>query len=601
MRRKKKNKNDSKLKTVWYFISRYKLFFFFIIALAIFAGLLEAVNVGLMYPIINNILNTQGGENAFIKFIDPYLKIIPIKDELLRYAAAFIMLATASFIFKTLYYYLSAKFSAIIVKEAKHKMFNKCMNADYQYFIDNKQGEILYKISQAPISLAAVLQTLSDIFLHLFLAISVFAMLATMSWKLVIIVVVGGIVYFYLIKEISIRISYKAGSKQRDSGQKERVIVTEYTSGIKQIKVNETFDYWKEIFDKALDTFWFHHRRNYFWNKFPQLLLWMVIYTAIGGAIIGIKILYPGRFLSLLPLIGTFATAIFLVLPKISQFGQFRMRFMNQIPNVETVYEELKDESYSKIENGTKKFEKLNKGIFFRDVTFSHKERDILLENINMDVKKDQTTALVGPSGTGKSTIVNLMLRLYDVDKGGVYIDDINIREYDIFSFLEKVGFVSQDTFIFNGSVKDNISFGKKFTDEEIIDAAKKANAHTFISKLPNGYDTIVGDRGMRLSGGEQQRIAISRAMIRKPEILFLDEATSSLDTISEKMVQEAIDEVSKSCTTFVIAHRLSTIKNADVIHVLDNGKIVESGSHKELLNKKGHYWDLYKTQKRED
>jgi len=594
---KKKNKNDSKLKTVWFFISEYKLFFFIILVLAIFAGLLEALNVGLMYPIINNILNTQGGENAFINFVDPYLKILPIDDELLRYATAFIMLAIASFIFKTMYYYLSAKFSSIIAKEAKQKMFKKCMNADYQYFIDNKQGELLYKTSQAPMSIVNVLQTLSDIFLHLFLAIFVFAMLTTMSWKLVIIVAIAGIVYFYAIKEISTRISYKAGAKKRDSGQEERVIVTEYTSGIKQIKVFETVDYWKKMFDKAITTFWYHHRRNYFWSKFPQILLWMVIYSAIGGAIIGIKIFYPGRFLNLLPLIGTFATGIFLVLPKISQFGHFRMTFMNNMPNVETVYDELKDESYSEIENGTKKFEKLEKGIFLKNVTFSHKERDILLENINMNVKKDQTTALVGSSGTGKSTIVNLMLRLYDVDKGGVYIDDTNIKEYDILSFLDKVGFVSQDTFIFNASVKENISFGRDFTDEEIIDAAKKANAHEFIKKLPEGYDTIVGDKGMRISGGEQQRVAIARAIIRKPEILFLDEATSSLDTVSEKMVQNAIDEISKTCTTFVIAHRLSTVKNADTIHVLEDGKIVESGSHKELIKKKGKYWELYKTQ----
>lgn len=592
-----KNKKDSKLKTVWFFIGEYKLFFFFIIALAIFAGLLEAVNVGLMYPIINNILKTGGGENSFIRFIDPYIRMLPIKDELLRYATVFIAVATASFIFKTIYYYFSAKFSAIIAKETKQKMFQKCIKSDYQYFVDNKQGEILYKTSSAPNSIAAILQTFSDIFLHLFLAISVFAMLTTMSWKLVLLVTVAGIIYFYAIKEISTRISYKAGRYKRDSSQKERVVVTEYTNGIKQIKVNETFHYWQKMFDKAIDTFWFHHRRNYFWNKFPQLLVWMVIYSSIGGAIIGIKILYPGRFLSLLPLIGTFATGIFIVLPKIAQFGNFRMKFMNLMPNIETVYEELKNKEYGNIENGTEKFEKLEKGIFFKNVTFSHKKRDILLKKINMDVKKDQTTALVGPSGTGKSTIVNLMLRLYDVNKGGIYIDDINIKEYDIFSFLDKVGFVSQDTFIFNASVKENISFGQNFSEEEIIDAAKKANAHDFIKNLPEGYDTIVGDKGMRLSGGEQQRVAIARAIIRKPELLFLDEATSSLDTVSEKMVQQAIDEISKTCTTFIIAHRLSTVKNADTIHVLDNGKIVESGSHKELLKKKEKYWELYKTQ----
>ena len=352
------------------------------------------------------------------------------------------------------------------------------------------------------------------------------------------------------------------------------------------------------MFDRVIDKFWHYHRRNYFWNKMPEVILWLVIYAAIGGGIIFIKIYYPGRFLALAPLIGAFAFGIFRVIPKISKFGTLRMKFMHHMPNVESVYETIKERGYSKIINGTKKFKKLKKEIELRNVNFSHKERDVLLKNINLKILKDKTTALVGPSGSGKSTIVNLLLRLYDTEEGGVYIDDENIKKFDIYSFREKVGFVSQDTFIFNGTIKDNIAFGKDYSDEEILEAAKMASAHSFIKKLPAGYDTKVGDRGMRLSGGEQQRIAIARAMIRKPEILFLDEATSSLDNVSEKMVQGAIEEVSKRCTTFVIAHRLSTIKNADIIHVLDEGTIVESGSHKDLMKKKGRYFELYSLQK---
>jgi ATP-binding cassette subfamily B protein/subfamily B ATP-binding cassette protein MsbA len=594
----KRKKNESKLKTIWFFIKKYKLFFAVILALALLSGLLDALNVGLMYPIINNAFNLKSSDNTFTEIINPYLEMIPIDDELLRYSVVFIVIALIAFIFKVIYYYLSARFSAKIVKEAKQKMFNKCISSDYQFFIDNKQGEILYKTSQAPNSIAISLQVLSDIFLHMSLAIFVFVTLLTMSWKLVIIVIIIGIIYFQLIRYISTKISYRAGKEKRETGQKERVIVTEYTSGIKQIKVFETFDYWRELFDTTIDKFWFHHRRNYFWNKLPQVLLWMVIYIAIGGAIIFIKIQYPGEFLELLPLIGTFATGIFLVLPKISQFGQFRMQFMHHMPNVEIVQDVLKEEKYSKMQNGTKVFSDFKKGIKFKNVSFSHKERDVLLKNIDLFIKKDQTTALVGPSGVGKSTIMNLILRLFDVDEGGVYVDDTNIKEFDIFTFLDKVGFVSQDTFIFNGTVKENIAFGGEYIEEEIIDAAKKANANDFIEKLPNGYDTIVGDRGMRLSGGEQQRVAIARAIIRKPKIILLDEATSSLDSVSEKMLQDAIDEISKKCTTFIIAHRLTTIKNADVIHVLDKGKIVESGTHEQLIRKKGKYWELYKIQK---
>jgi ABC-type multidrug transport system fused ATPase/permease subunit len=274
------------------------------------------------------------------------------------------------------------------------------------------------------------------------------------------------------------------------------------------------------------------------------------------------------------------------------------MQLMHLMPNVETVYELLKDKSYSKIKNGTKKFTGLKNNLSFKNVSFSHKERDILLKDFNIEIIKDKTVALVGPSGSGKSTIVDLILRLFDVDKGGIFIDDINLKDYDIFTVREKIGFVSQETFIYNASVKENISFGDEYTDEEIKNAAKMANADEFIISLPNNYDTIVGDRGMRLSGGERQRIAIARAIIRKPEILILDEATSSLDNVAENTVQKAIDKISKNCTTFIIAHRLSTIQNADIIHVLDQGKIVEHGTHKDLLKKKGKYWELYNIQK---
>jgi len=598
MRKKKKEKSN--LGIVWYFVKEHKIFFTFIIGLALLVGIAEALTIVVIYPIISNILSQtiEIPSNPAIDLINPIIDFISVKDELLGYSIFFIIAAIFVFITKTLYYYFSIKFTSEIVKESKQKVFNKCINSDYQYFLDNKQGEILYKTSHAPNSLATIMESLFDLFIESIMTIGVFVALITMSWKLVIIVAIGALIYFYLIKYISSVVSYKAGREKRESGQKERVIVSEYTSGIKQIKVFETFNYWGEMFDRVIDKFWHYHRRNYFWNKMPEVILWLVIYAAIGGGIIFIKIYYPGRFLALAPLIGAFAFGIFRVIPKISKFGTLRMKFMHHMPNVESVYETIKERGYSKIINGTKKFKKLKKEIELRNVNFSHKERDVLLKNINLKILKDKTTALVGPSGSGKSTIVNLLLRLYDTEEGGVYIDDENIKKFDIYSFREKVGFVSQDTFIFNGTIKDNIAFGKDYSDEEILEAAKMASAHSFIKKLPAGYDTKVGDRGMRLSGGEQQRIAIARAMIRKPEILFLDEATSSLDNVSEKMVQGAIEEVSKRCTTFVIAHRLSTIKNADIIHVLDEGTIVESGSHKDLMKKKGRYFELYSLQK---
>jgi ATP-binding cassette subfamily B protein len=592
-------KTQNRLRAVWFFLEKYKVYFGFLIGLAILSGLLESLNVALMYPIISEGLDISTSSNVFLNAIEPIMRLIPIKDELIRFCVVFIFVAIAVFLVKIVYYYSSAKFASKVVVEAKQDVFNKCINADYQFFVDNKQGEVLYKTANAPNSIAQILQIMSNIFVELFLSLSVFTVLLSMSWKMLIIVLIGGICYYYLTRHLSWMVSYKAGKKILESGQQETAIVSEYTSGIKHIKVFETFSYWGNLFNKVINVYWFHRRRNFFWQKFPEILIWFVMYLCIGIAVIIIKLQYPGNFKTLLPLLGTFAFGVFLLLPRLSRFGMFRMNFMNVLPNVETVYNMLRDKSYFQIQNGEKEFTGLKKGIEFKNVTFSYKERDVLLDKFSLQIKKGLVTALVGPSGSGKSTIVNLLLRLYDVNKGSITVDDVNIKDYDIFTFREKIGFVSQDSFIYNASIKDNIAFGGNYTEEEIVEAAILANADDFIRKFPDGYDTLVGDRGMRVSGGEQQRIAIARAIIRKPEIIILDEATSSLDNVSESLVQQAINNISRNCTTFIIAHRLSTIQDADVINVLEKGKIVEKGNHKNLLKKKGKYWKLYTTQKK--
>jgi len=221
--------------------------------------------------------------------------------------------------------------------------------------------------------------------------------------------------------------------------------------------------------------------------------------------------------------------------------------------------------------------------------------REYLLKDISFEIEKKKMTAVVGPSGSGKTTIVNLLLKLYSINKGRITIDETDIFDYSNESYLKKIGYVSQETFIFNDTIRENIRFGmENCSEESIIEAAKLAHAHDFIINMPGGYDTVVGDAGMKLSGGQRQRIAIARAMVKKPEILVLDEATSSLDNIAEKKVQEAINQVSQHTTVLVIAHRLSTIKNADKIVVLENGFVREQGRHDELIAKQGLYFNLY-------
>jgi subfamily B ATP-binding cassette protein MsbA len=219
----------------------------------------------------------------------------------------------------------------------------------------------------------------------------------------------------------------------------------------------------------------------------------------------------------------------------------------------------------------------------------------MVLKGITLNIPKGKMVALVGASGAGKSTIADLLPRFYDPTQGKILIDGLDLRNYDIRSLRQKMGVVSQDTFLFNNTVFYNIAYGlENITEAEVIEAAKRANAYEFILNLPKGFETELGDRGVLLSGGQKQRMAIARALLRDPEILILDEATSALDTVSEQLVQEAINELSQSKTSLVIAHRLSTVHRADQIAVLDQGKIVELGTHEQLMEKAGYYQRLY-------
>ncbi len=241
----------------------------------------------------------------------------------------------------------------------------------------------------------------------------------------------------------------------------------------------------------------------------------------------------------------------------------------------------------------------LKEDVIFKDVSFHYgNKEEQVLKKINFSIKSGQIVALVGPSGAGKSTLVDLIPRFYDTIQGSILIDNNNIKDMDINSLRSLMGIVTQETFLFNDTVRANISYGVESIQDDIIrEAAVAANAHHFIKKLPNGYDTIIGERGVSLSGGQRQRIAIARAIVKNPPILILDEATSSLDTESEKNVQEAIEKLMRNRTVIVIAHRLSTVHNADKIIVLDKGKIVDQGSHDELINRDGIYKQLHNMQ----
>src|SRR3972149_8348750 len=591
-----KNKASS-LKIILYFIRPYKLQFLALFLIGVLMALFEIFNIALLYPLLSySTVQSVQSDNLIFNLINKLIIFINLDDPLLANAVLFIFISILNFIFGVLYLLVSLRVTSKITTETKQKIFNKIAHSDYQFFVDNKQGDILYKTSRAPGFIAEVFNNLTKFSIEIILSISTIILLISLSFNATILLMAVGILYYNFTKYLGKKVSYNTGIGRYQLGQKENVILNEYINGIKQIKVYES-SYWKTQFDKTVSQFWELWKKDSFWVSIPPLTLYLTIFISIGITLIFIRTYYTADFVSLIPLFGTFALAILRILPRLSNFGSFRMGIMSALPNLENVYHVLEDDTYSKIINNNKKFSHLESIIQFHNVKFSHKNRCVTLNGVSLNIEKGKITAIVGASGSGKSTIIDLFLRLYDVDEGAITIDNINIKEYDISSVLEKIGFVGQETFIYNASIKDNITFGNNYEFSEVQDAAKVANANIFIEKYPQKYDTIVGDRGIKLSGGEKQRIAIARAIVRKPEILILDEATTSLDNISEKNVQEAINNVSKKCTTLIIAHRLSTIQNANIIYLLDNSNIVESGTHEQLINQKGKYWELYNIQ----
>lgn len=290
-----------------------------------------------------------------------------------------------------------------------------------------------------------------------------------------------------------------------------------------------------------------------------------------------------------------FILAITQMYQPIKNFAQLNSTIQKAASGMERVFEILDEKVEILDAPDAKTLDTFSKNIIYKNVSFQYEQDKPILKNINIDIEKGQTVAFVGASGSGKSTIANLVLRFYDVNSGEILVDGTNIKNLTLESLRDKIGVVSQDVFLFNDTIRYNISYGKlDATDEEIEAAAKAANAHKFISQMPEGYNTLIGERGMKLSGGEKQRIAIARAMLKNPPILVLDEATSALDSESEKLVQAAIETLMKNRTVILIAHRLSTVKNADKIIVIDKGTIAETGKHQELLDKNGIYAKLY-------
>ncbi len=322
--------------------------------------------------------------------------------------------------------------------------------------------------------------------------------------------------------------------------------------------------------------------------------VYQVLTAALLLAVLLTNIHSPEKIYSIL----IFIFILYRLQPRIIALDGARNRIVSLTSAVEEI-NSLLAETKKSLPNGTIPFKELKKGIFFNKLTFKYNsEEKPALQKISISIPVGKTTALVGHSGAGKSTLIKLLLRFYDASEGNIYVDDYPMKSLETESWRKTIALVSQDVYVFNASIQDNIAYGRLDADgEEIIAAARIADAHEFICQLPHGYDTKIGDRGIRLSGGQLQRITLARAIVRKPGIIILDEATNALDSISEQLIQEALEKLSLDCTVIVIAHRLSTIENANQIIVLNKGRVCEQGTFQDLLKLDGYFARLYKLQ----
>ena len=490
---------------------------------------------------------------------------------------------------------LSGTISTGIYKNIIDDLYTKIQTLDMKYFSDSKVGDLMSRFSNDASMINSIILDSFTIILYMMTAIFYLVVLFITDWKLTMGVFLIAPLLLVVVKRYSHKLKHMGRNKQETSGELNSKL-QETLSGIRVIKAFTTENYEKSQFKNLSSKLRFYTRKGIGYeakaNSIAEslnyimfsLLLFFGGYRVIrsGGTFT------PGDFMTVLAGMGAMYTP-----------AKRALKLYNGINTnsaaVDRIFEILDIESEITDSENAIEFENFNTTIEFKNVDFEYEENKNVITNFSLSVKKGEKIALVGNSGGGKSTIVNLLPRFYDVSRGTIEIDGIDIKKYKLKSLRKKIGIVPQDTFLFSGTIEENIKYGKRTaTIEEVMDAAKQANAHMFIEKLSNGYSTEIGERGVKLSGGQKQRIAIARAILENPEILVLDEATSALDNESEKLVQDALEKLMHDKTSFVIAHRLSTVISCDKIIVLQAGLIKEIGTHVELLEKNGIYKSLY-------
>ena len=479
----------------------------------------------------------------------------------------------------------------------RKQLFEQFQALSLSYFSQTRSGELLNSLTREISQIRQAISVISVLIAKgatlLVYVLSIFLL----SWQLTVIstmlfglLSVGLSTLIARVREASFEISRAFGSFVS--------LAMEFISGIRTVQAFATQEFERRRFHRASGRIVKASEKVILARTLVGPLSQGIATTIlIGILVLAVAILIPNGQLQSASLL-TFLLVLNRLMPIVKQLNGARAQLSSFQGALSNVRELLRTDNKTYLKGGTVQFSRLKRAIEFVSVDFSYDADKPVLHNINLTIQRGQTTALVGASGAGKTTLADLIPRFYDPTRGQILIDGIDLREFELNSLRRKMAVVSQDTFIFNTSVWNNIAYGTEGANEgEIREAARLANALEFILELPEGFETLLGDRGVRLSGGQRQRIAIARALLREPEILILDEATSALDSVSERLIQESLEELSVGRTTIAIAHRLSTIVRAAQVVVLEQGHIVEQGQYQELLEQNGKLWKYHQLQ----
>ena len=533
-----------------------------------------ALNNGGWY--MSHLIETHGSSNTLM-----FLAIILIVMTLLKTGTAY---------FGS---YFTIPVRTGVVKDIRNQINDKILTLPIGFFSEERKGDILARVSGDVNEVEnSVMSSLDMLFKNPILILIYLITMIALSWELTLFVFVVLPVMGYIMGTVGKNLKKSSFEAQNKWGELMSQI-EETLSGLRIIKAFNAEDKISKRFHTGNEQFRRMSsritRRQYLAHPMSEFLgtVTIAIVLWFGGSLIlnGTGLIDAATFIYYL-------TIFYSIINPIKEFSRSAYAVQRGLASMERIDKVLSAES-NILDPADPVALHFDKHIHYNNVWFKYAD-DWVLKGIDLKIEKGKTIALVGQSGSGKSTLTDLLSRFYDTQKGGVFIDETNITTATMHDLRSKIGYVNQEAILFNDTFYNNITFGvKDATMEEVVEAAKIANAHEFIVATPEGYESNIGDRGGKLSGGQRQRISIARAVLKNPEILVLDEATSALDTDSERLVQEALEKLMQNRTTIIVAHRLSTIKNADEIHVLKDGEIVESGNHSSLYELNGYYTKL--------